>query len=163
MGLSDFQERCSTLIKPWFLKEFGIALFDEMDVGPVWDKYRGRKGYGRRSIDLGTTDFKYGIEIKKSMADARTGYGLNQESFAYGYVLCPDRIVEPMIGHLYIGGYSCTGVITISDNDEFEIVKPARYNHNSCYTPKEYPHPLTQEFEEIGMWHAKNLYERQAN
>ena len=57
----------------------GITLYDEM---PVTEGRRTTK-----RIDLGTPDYRYGIEIKSGTVDLKSGCGLNQEKFIYPYVL----------------------------------------------------------------------------
>ena len=135
--MSEFADRVSFFIKPWFLRKYGALLNDEMYVEGIYRKAPWNNGVyrvpGSKRIDLGTSDFKYGIEIKKTVADFNSGCGLNQERFAYGYVLCPRRIAAPIIGHLYLQGFSYTGLISVDDDDHFEILKPATFNPNSFY------------------------------
>ena len=68
--MSEFADRVSFFIKPWFLSKYGAALNDEMYVEGIYRKAHWTNGVykvpGSKRIDLGTSDFKYGIEIKKN-------------------------------------------------------------------------------------------------
>lgn len=122
--MSIWQDKNAINLKRIF-KGFGIDLLEELRVPGDTPKQYPR-------IDLGTPDFKYGIEIKSSRVDLRSGFGLNQEKFAYGYVVCPMEITDVVIGHLYLRGFHSTGVID-TDGDTYWIVKPARFNSSSLY------------------------------
>ena len=93
---------------------------------------------GRCRCDLGGTfdGMSYGIEVKTSVADMNTGYGLNQEKYDFGYLAVPKRLVKYAIGHLHINGYYKTGVIAVDEkNNSYQVVKNAMFN------PKELKHP----------------------
>ena len=71
----------------------------------------------------------YGIEVKTSIPDMRSGFGLNQEKFDFGYLAVLPAMVEFAIGHLYVKGFHKTGVIAVDvENNCYEIVKPAEFN-----------------------------------
>ena len=86
---------------------------------------------GNKRIDLGTQDGEYGIEIKSSHSDLKSGSGLNQEEFEYGYVACPKDLVCYAIGWLYVNGMEKTGVLLI-ERDGVSLIKPAVWNHEKC-------------------------------
>ena len=69
---------------------------------------------------------KYGLEIKSSVSDLHSGYGLNQEAedFDYGYVICDNNLIELVIGDLYLLGMNRTGVIEVRE-EGLRIIKPA--------------------------------------
>ena len=81
-------------------------------------------------IDLGTDDNQYGIEIKSSVGDLKSGCGLNQEFFEFGYVAAPLKIACQVIGYLYMCCMDNTGFIGITDDDRYCLVKPAKANTN---------------------------------
>ena len=103
------------------------------------------------SIDLGTEDYQYGIEIKSSVADLKSGCGLNQEEFEYPYLLIAERHLIQAVGWLYVCGMERTGVIcTTNDNEAYHLSKfaiPRSYSaigsrdkiarlfqeHNACF------------------------------
>lgn len=88
---------------------------------------------GKKRIDLGTQDGQYGIEIKSCHSDLKSGAGLNQEEFEYGYVACPKELVCYAIGYLYVNGMKKTGVLLI-EHDGVSLIKPAIWNHEKCRT-----------------------------
>ena len=110
---SDFQRYHGRRLQEAF-SEIGIHLIEEMQVGK----------HGR--IDLGTADGKYGIEIKSGVTDLKSGCGLNQEAFAYPYLVIPEKNLVQAIGHLYVKGMNRTGVICITDDDKFFMAKAAK-------------------------------------
>lgn len=115
---SDFQEYHSNFLKELFSEGCDLRFFEEMSVG----KHR---------IDLGTSDYCYGIEIKSSIGDLKSGCGLNQENFAFGYVVAPLNIACQVIGYLYMCGMENTGFIGITNDDKYTLVKPAILNTRS--------------------------------
>lgn len=127
---------------------FGIELIEEF--GFFDDEEHLRR------VDLGSGDFKYGIEIKSGKADLKTGYGLNQESFAYGYVICPEKIVDTVIGYLYINDYHHTGVLAFTDEKKIICYKSASYNSLTPYGDK-HKDDIADIYMNVGdiMWLAK--------
>ena len=112
MGNSYFQDYHSKIIKDIFSE---LELQDEMPVG-------------KKRVDLGTLDYRYGIEIKSGHGDLKSGCGLNQCKFSYGYIICPEKLVPYAIGYLYLKGMQETGVIGIDDNNNYLMFKPASFN-----------------------------------
>ena len=115
---SDFQEYHSNFLIELFSEGCDLRFFEEMPVG----KHR---------IDLGTNDYRYGIEIKSNVGDLKSGCGLNQENFAFGYVVAPLNIACQVIGYLYMRGMENTGFIGITNDDKYTLVKPATMNIRS--------------------------------
>lgn len=97
---------------------------------------------GNKRIDLGTQDGEYGIEIKSCHADLKSGYGLNQEEFEYGYVACPKDLVCYAIGWLYVNGMEKTGVLMLEKN-AVSLIKPAVWNYEKCRIK---PFPVTKQY-----------------
>lgn len=97
---------------------------------------------GRCRIDLGTQDGVYGIEIKSSVSDLKSGNGLNQENFEYGYVACPRNILCQTIGYLYLCGMEHSGVLMVEKNC-VAMIKPAVWNSEKC---RENPLPVMKRF-----------------
>ena len=121
MAYSEWQNFHSENLYNIF-SSFGIELYAELHI---------HKNLSRSvRIDLGSKDFKYGVEIKSGMGDLKTGCGLNQELFAYGYVVCPEKIAPYVIGYLFLNDMNYTGVISW-DGERYEFLKPARFNPNS--------------------------------
>lgn len=118
--MSNYQDKHARFMITIF-DYLGIELCEELNIPGTTHR-----------IDLGSRDFKYGIEIKSGSADFATGCGTNQEYFAYGYLLCSDHFSAPAIGRLYQKGMFHTGVI-VWDGYYYRIIKPARYNHNSLW------------------------------
>lgn len=116
---SDFQEYHSGVLMDLFKQGCDLQFVEEFSVG----KHR---------IDLGTSDYRYGIEIKSSVGDLKSGCGLNQENFEFGYVVAPLSIACQVIGYLYMCGMENTGFIAIA-NDKYTMVKPAIANINSKF------------------------------
>ena len=112
---SYFQERHGNRLAKGFAEACGLHFYEELPLG-------------KRRIDLGTDDHQFGIEIKSSVADLKSGCGLNQELFEYGYVVAPMNIACQVIGHLYMCGMENTGFIGITDDDKYTLVKPAKAN-----------------------------------
>lgn len=93
---------------------------------------------GKGRIDLGTKDGKYGIEIKSSVGDLKSGCGLNQENFEYGYVACPENVICQAIGYLYLCDMKHSGVLMLKGNG-IKMIKPAIWNADNC---KDKPLPI---------------------
>lgn len=110
---SYFQEKHSKVLKEIFSSE-GVYFIEELQVGR------------HNRIDLGTMDQKYGIEIKSGVVDLKSGCGLNQEAFAFPYIVIPEKNLVQAIGWLYVNGMNRTGVICIDDNDKYFMAKAAR-------------------------------------
>lgn len=91
-------------LKIWFFA-MGIPATAEMIIGH------------KKSIDFGTDDGEFGIELKSSKQDLMSGYGLNQELFKYGFVLVPTKLIKYTIGHLIVEGYKRTGVLYFKNDD----------------------------------------------
>jgi hypothetical protein len=87
-------------------------------------------GDGRR-CDLGGIyeGYSYGIEIKISIADMNTGYGMNQEKFNFGYLAVPEKLVKYAIGYLYVNGLRNTGVLGVSFKGGVSLHKTAVINN----------------------------------
>lgn len=115
--MSDFQNYHASRLKEAFY-EFATFI-DEMPTK------QGR-------IDLGTVDMKYGIEIKSSVGDLKSGYGLNQEEFAYPYVLVPQKCVTQALGWLQQQFMYRTGVICICDSGGYRMYKKATPTVGIC-------------------------------
>lgn len=144
---SDFQQYHGRRIQEVFY-ENGIHLIEEMRVGK------------HRRIDLGTADGKYGIEIKSGVADLKSGCGLNQEAFAYPYLVIPEKNLVQAIGTLYVKGMNRTGVICIADDDTYFMAKAAKcdYKKSSETTYLDELYGLNDEIERLFYKHRAMRY-----
>lgn len=113
MANSRFQDYHGDALKRIFREHLGIDFISEM---PCGDGCR---------IDLGTSDMKYGIEIKSNITDLKSGYGLNQDKFCWGYVVAPRQLMCQTVGYLYMRGMERAGVIGIAEDDSYYLAKPA--------------------------------------
>ena len=109
----------------WFYA-LGISSTTEMNVGH------------KKSIDFGTDDGEYGIELKSSKQDLMSGYGLNQEMFKYGFVLCPQNLLKYTVGHIIVEGYNRTGVLYFENDDwtnknALKCALEAKVNTHYCF------------------------------
>lgn len=114
---SDFQKVVSMELIALFYKTANIIFYEEQKCG--------RNG---QRIDLGTLDGRFGIEIKRNTVDLKSGCGLNQEKYTFGYVCAPLKIAHQVIGYLYMNGMEHTGVIAIDDDGDYTLVKNALPN-----------------------------------
>lgn len=85
-------------------------------------------GCNGQRIDLGTDDGRFGIEIKSNTVDLKSGCGLNQEKYTFGYVCAPLKIAHQVIGYLYMKGMENTGVIAIDNDGDYTLIKGASPN-----------------------------------
>lgn len=126
------------IIRSDFQRYYSNGLMEVFKDIPFVPELKVGKGY----IDLGTQDGVYGIEIKSSIGDLKSGNGLNQENFEYGYVACPRNLLCQTIGYLYLCGMEHSGVLMIEE-DGVSMIKPAKWNMDKC---RKKPTPIMKAF-----------------
>ena len=120
--LSRKAQKC---LAKW-LQDKGIVTTIE---SPLSDGHRidiyGFEKFAGEEIDIG-------IEIKSSIYDLKSGYGLNFRNYMYEYLALLDdssAFVERAIGHLYLRGCQHVGVLIMLSNDGgfgIRLIKEAR-------------------------------------
>lgn len=122
MGRSEYQDYWDCTLRYLFNGE------DDKPYIPFVSELHIRHVAGNKTIDLGTQNMEYGIEIKSGVGDLKSGCGLNQNNFKYGYVLIPEKCECQCIGYLFIKGMRNTGVIVSTEKNKIHLVKPAYAN-----------------------------------
>ena len=99
-----------------------------------------------------------GVELKSSMADFRTGNGLNIYAYPYTYILVPEDIAYSAIKHMQQDTkFDHVGVLVLKDDYTLEIHKHAKFKEDLWFYSemdkrlKKYPETCYMDSVELGL------------